>query len=110
MLEGPGQDGGREIMGSEKTPPHFRNYDTPPPEPRDFKLLLPQISISNGERRCLGGRNGETHLHIKGLRPRSGSGNREGVETQKLNLLADRFGARIQEGGQARDRVRQGTK
>lgn len=48
MVEGPGQDGGREITGSEKTPPPFGNYDTPP-ELRDFKLLLPLISISNGE-------------------------------------------------------------
>lgn len=31
------------------------------------------------------------------------------METQRLNLLADRFGARIQERGQPRNRVRQGT-
>lgn len=62
MVEGPGQDGGREITGSEKTPPPFGNYDTPP-ELRDFKLLLPLISISNGE----GGGGWGTHLHIKGL-------------------------------------------
>lgn len=47
MVEGPGQDGGREITGSEKTPPLFGNYDIPP---ELLKLLLPLIPISNGER------------------------------------------------------------
>lgn len=50
MVEGPGQNGGREITGSEKTPPLFGNYDTPPELP-DFKCLLPLISISSRERR-----------------------------------------------------------
>lgn len=31
------------------------------------------------------------------------------METQRLNLLADRFGARIQEWRPPRDRIRQGT-
>lgn len=32
------------------------------------------------------------------------------METQRLDVLADRFGARIHEWGQPRDRERQGTK
>lgn len=65
------------------------------------KLLLPLAPISVGERRL---RDSSAYK-----RSEAQSGNREGVETQRLNLLADRFGARIQEWGQPRDRVRQGT-